>query len=140
MYICALGSMRINQSKFISWCFFGSYVSKKTKNDNTIKTEKWIDKAFMTFLTTMGVDEKNLDYWNYTKPELDTYLDKFWFGARKNVDMDTPDLEQDDNMTGMLYKANSLCNFQYRQNWILKQKGHLYDIKKTASCYIPTSL
>ena len=94
----------------------------------------------MTFLTTMGVDEKNLDYWNYTKPELDTYLDKFWFGARKDVDMDTPDPEQDDNMIGMLYKANSLCNFQYIQNRILKQKGHLHDIKKTASCYIPTSL
>ena len=34
--------MRINQSKIISWYFFSSYASKKAKNDNTIKTEKWI--------------------------------------------------------------------------------------------------
>ena len=39
-YICVLGSMRINQSKFIAWCFFISYVSKNAENDNTIKTEK----------------------------------------------------------------------------------------------------
>ena len=41
-------------------------------------------------------------------------------------------------MKEQLYKANSLKNFSYSLNHILKTKGHLYDItdKKTASFQI----
>ena len=54
------------------------------KNKNTTKTEERADRAFRKFLAECG--ETNLDYWSYDEPELDNYLSKFWFGARKCPD------------------------------------------------------
>ena len=103
--------------------------SKKCKNDNTIKCERRADKAFTTFLIAMGVPENETDYWNYTEPELDNFLAKFWFGARKYIPEGKDDSEPaDPEITERMYKANSLCNIRYGLTHILKQKGHLYDI------------
>ena len=110
--------------------------TKKSKNQNTEKTENRADKAFTNFLIAMGCSPDETDYWNFTEPELDTYLAKFWFGARKDGnDEETTDAESDPQLKSRMYKANTLKNFRYGLNWILKSKGHLYDItdKKTAS-------
>ena len=109
--------------------------TKLCKNDNTRKIERCAHKAFTKFLITMGVPEDNTDYWNFTEPELDNYLAKFWFGACKDICEDEDDSQQDPDMKERMYKANSLRNFRYGLNCILKSKGHLYDItdKKIAS-------
>ena len=51
------------------------------KNINTTRTEERANQAFRRFLSESG--EMNLDYWLYEEPELDNYLSKFWFSARK---------------------------------------------------------
>ena len=54
----------------------------------------------------------------------------------KNISDDSEDEENGDpNMRNRMYSANTLKNFRYGLNRILKGKGHLYDIidKKTAS-------
>ena len=111
--------------------------TKKNKNENTLKAERKADKAFTNFLIAMGVPETDVDlaYWNYTEPELDKYLAKFWFSARKSTIDTTANSEEDPDKKQQLYKANTLRNFQYSINRILKTKGHLYDItdKKTTS-------
>ena len=52
------------------------------KNKNTTKTDERANRAFRNFLKDNG--ESNLDYWNYEEPELDSFLSRFWFGARKD--------------------------------------------------------
>ena len=110
--------------------------TKICKNDNTEKSERRAHSAFTKFLVAMGVPEEQTDYWNFTEPELDNYLAKFWFGARKDIcDDDSQDTEEDPELKQWLYKANTLRNFRYGLNRILRSKGHLYDItdKKTSS-------
>ena len=82
-----------------------------------------------------GVSEDATDYWNYTEPQLDKHLSKFWFCARKSSTDDEDSQEQDPELKQQLYKANLLKNFCYSLNRILRTKGHLYDItdKKTTS-------
>ena len=105
--------------------------TKKCRNNNTDKCEQRAHKAFTNFL--MAMDKENLDYWYYTKPELDNCLAKFWFGARKDLgeghdDNEQQDSEEDPNKRERMYKASSLRNFCYSLNRILKSRGHLYDI------------
>ena len=111
--------------------------TKKLKNDNTEKSKQRAHRAFTNFLIAMGVKQEDTDYWNYTNPELDMYLAKVWFGARKETSetKGPGDAEHDDNLSDTMYKANSLRNFKYGLNRILRAKGHLYDItnKQTAS-------
>ena len=59
--------------------------TKQCKNDNTEKSERRAHKAFTNYLLAMGCPEEATDYWNFTEPELDRYLSKFWFGARKDI-------------------------------------------------------
>ena len=107
--------------------------TKRNKNENTLRAEKKADKAFTNFLIAMGLPEDGLEYWNFTEPELDNYLAKFWFSARKTSSENSQ--ECDNDKKEHLYKANSLRNVQYSLNRILKNKGHLYDIadKRTTS-------
>ena len=109
--------------------------SKKSKNDNTIRCEQRTDKAFRNFLLGNGCDQNDLDYWYFSEPRLDKYLSKFWFCARKNITCEEDSQEEDPELKQQSYKANSLRNFRYSLNRILKQKGHLYDItdKRMAS-------
>ena len=96
------------------------------KNKNTIKTEERANRAFRRFLHDCG--EVDLDYWNYDEPELDNYLSKFWFGARKSPDSDYESDQDDLEKTQLRYTANTMRNFRYSLNRILKGKGHQYDI------------
>ena len=96
------------------------------KNVNTIKTEERANRAFRRFLHDCG--EVDLNYWNYDEPELDSYLSKFWFGARKSPDSDYESEEDDSEKTQLRYTANTMRNFRYSLNRILKEKGHQYDI------------
>ena len=110
--------------------------SKKAKNKNTIRTEKRADKAFIKFLMEMGVPPDQTNYWNFSEPDLDNFLAKFWFGARKdNDDSQEQVLQQDPELKSQMYKATTLRNLHYGLNRILHTKGHLYDItnKNTAS-------
>ena len=109
--------------------------TKKAKNYNTEKAEARAHGAFTKFLIAMDVPEDQTDYWNFTEPELDKYLAKFWFGARKDICEEDSQSEQDPELKERFYKANSLRNFKYGLNRILRSKGHLYDImdKKTTS-------
>ena len=59
--------------------------TKKSKNDNTEKVELRAHKAFTNFLVANGCNPDDTDYWNFSEPELDKYLSKFWFGAHKDV-------------------------------------------------------
>ena len=103
--------------------------TKKCKNENTEKSEKRADKAFTNFLITIGCDPNQTDYWNFTEPELDGYLAKFWFGARKDIcEGKSEDNSEDPYTKKRMYKANTLHNFRYGLNRILRSKGHLYDI------------
>ena len=107
---------------------------KCSKNQNTEKSEKRAHRAFTKFLIAMGCEEDATDYWNFSERDLDKYLSKFWLGACKDICEDNFD-EKDTEMKDRMYKANSLRNFRYGLNHILKSKGHLYDItdKRTAS-------
>ena len=113
--------------------------SKKAKNENTEKAEKRAHTAFTNFLLAMGLDKNKTDYWNFEEPELDGYLAKFWFGARKlkqeDDDKEQEQVQLDPDMKERMYKATSIRTFRYGLNRILKQRGHLYDItdKRTAS-------
>ena len=99
---------------------------KAGKNINTTKTEEWADRAFRKFLAQCG--ETNLDYWYYEEPELDNFLSKFWFGARKNPESDYESDSDDPERQNLMYSANTMKSFRYSLNRILKTKGHEYDI------------
>ena len=96
------------------------------KNKNTMKTEERADRAFCRFLQQCG--ESNLEYWNYEEPELDSFLLKFWFGARKDPDSDYESDSKDPDRKELMYSANTMRSFRYAINRILKFKGHEYDI------------
>ena len=76
--------------------------------------------------------KENTDFWNYAEHDLDKYLAKFWFGARKNVpteDSDTEDFEESDkDAKRRMYSASTLTNFQYGLNRVCKKNGHQHDI------------
>ena len=72
--------------------------------------------------------ETNVDYWYYEEPELDCYLSKFWFGARKDPDSDYESDNDDPERTNLMYSVNTMRSFRYSLNRILKTKGHEYDI------------
>ena len=73
------------------------------KNKNTTKTEERADRAFRRFLTECG--EEHTEYWNYTEPELDNFLSKFWFGARKDPDDDYESDTDDPEKKSLMYSA-----------------------------------
>ena len=102
---------------------------QKLTNSNTTKQEERADRAFRKLLEECGVE--STEYWLYTEPELDYYLGKFYFGARKDIDSD------DEQMQGLSalekdvkrkYSANSMQSFRYALNRNLHKKGHSFDI------------
>ena len=95
-------------------------------NKNTKHSEDRAHSAFTKFLSQTG--KTDLDYWLYEEDELDIMLEKFWFGARKDGDTDYLSDHDDDQKTKLMYSANTMRNFRYSLNRILKSKGHLYDI------------
>ena len=96
------------------------------KNKNTTKTDERANRAFRNFLKDNG--ESNLDYWNYEEPELDSFLSRFWFGARKDPNDDYVSDNEDPDRKSLMYSANTIRSFRYALNRILKSKGHEYDI------------
>ena len=96
------------------------------KNKNTTKTEDRANNAFQKFLKQIG--KTDLDYWNYDEEELDNMLCKFYYGARKDPDSDYDSDSDDPQKTRLMYSANTMKNFRYSINRVLKSKGHLYDI------------
>ena len=103
-----------------------SLKKKKSENKNTVKSEERANHAFQRFLTQCNVE--STEYWFYTEPELDSYLAKFYLGARKFASDTDPSFDEDPDQKSRKYSANSLKNFCYALYRILKQKGHLYDI------------
>ena len=78
-------------------------------NKNTTKTEERANRAFQKFLRQCG--ETNVDYWYYKEPELDCYLSKFWFGARKDPDSDYESDNDDPERTNLMYSVNTMRSF-----------------------------
>ena len=72
-------------------------------------------------------------YWLYTEDKLDIMLEKFWFGACKDPDSDYESDPEDTEKKSLMYSANTMKNFRYTLNRILKNKGHLYDIVNPSS-------
>ena len=106
---------------------------KKQKNKNTLKSETTTTNAFQKFLLATGVEKENLDFWNYSEEDLDKFLAKFWFGARKNIpddDSDAEDFESNDDKHAKdcMYSASTLINFQYGINRVCKKNGYHHDI------------
>ena len=83
--------------------------TKKSKNDNTLKCEQRVDKAFKNVLIANGCDKNELDYWNFTEPTLDKYLSKFWFSTCKNIGNDDKKStnQGDPELKQQLHNANS---------------------------------
>ena len=96
------------------------------KNRNTTKSEQCANSAFQKFLSQYGKD--NLEYWFYDEEELDSMLAKFWFGSRKDTDLDAESNTDDPKKMNLMSSANAMKHFRYALNRILKTKGHLYDI------------
>ena len=80
------------------------------KNKNTTKTEQHADQAFRKFLSECG--EMNTDYWSYDEPELDSFLSKFWFGARKDPDSEYETDSDDPDKQILMYSANTMLCFK----------------------------
>ena len=89
------------------------------KNANTTKTEERADRAFKKFLAECG--ENKLDYLYYKEPELDAYLAKFWFGAKKTTESDYETDSEDPEHQNLMYSANTMKSFRYSLNCILKR-------------------
>ena len=112
--------------------------AKTCKNKNTERSEKRANTAFTKFLEACGEEGDQLQYWTLPEDELDGYLAKFWFGARKDgTDFsDEEDFEDDPNLNEQCYSANTLKNFWYALNRIIKEKGNLPDlIDKSSICF-----
>ena len=73
------------------------------------------------FLTESGCASN--EYYFFEERELCEWLSKFWFGART-----VPDKNNDE---GEMHSVNTLRNFKYALNRILKKHGHAYDITKS---------
>ena len=104
---------------------------KSNKNRNTTKSEERANSAFQKFLSQCG--KTDLEYWLYDEEELDSMLSKFWFGAQKDADSEEDTDTEDPKKTNLMYSANTMKNFRYALNRILKNKGHLYDIMSKAT-------
>ena len=102
-----------------------------SKNKNMVNSEKRANSAFQKFLQQAG--KQDLRYWLYTEDELDIMLEKFWFGARKDPDSDYESDPEDTEKKALMYSANTMKNFRYALNRILKSKGHLFDIINPSS-------
>ena len=100
------------------------------KNVNTEKSNRRADRAFRNFLEAMGRETNDCDYWDFTEESLDDYLAKFWFGARKTITEDDEEDSQDSvqadpELKARMYKANSLKNYRYALNRIIKKKKNV---------------
>ena len=118
---------KVNKPKFV--VYSDEEIKRKQeagKNRNTTKTEEHADQSFCRFLSQCR--EEDLQYWNYSESDLDAYLSKFWFGARKDPDSDYESDENNPDHKELMYRANTMKNFRYALNCILKFKGHEYDI------------
>ena len=102
--------------------------SKHQKNENTEKCERRAKKVFTNFLLAYGKSEEQCDFWNYEENILDLFLAKFWFGARKDICEDTDEGDMEDDLKARFYSANTLKNFRYGLNRILKKEGRQFDI------------
>ena len=102
-----------------------------SRNYNTTKSEDRANAAFQNFLQQAG--KTDMEYWLYEEDKLDLMLEKFWFGARKQPGDDYESDREDEQKTGLMYLANTMRNFRYALNCILKNKGHLYDIISPSS-------
>ena len=96
------------------------------KNINTTRSDDRANSAFQKFLGELG--KEDLRYWLYEEEELDIALEKFWFGARKSPDEECESDPEDPQKVSLMYSANTMRNFRYGLNRILKSKGHNYDI------------
>ena len=111
--------------------------SKQCKNKNTERSEKRAHTAFTKFIEACGLTGDDLNYWTLEPEQLDSYLAKFWFGARKDTaeisDDDADDFQDDPKMKERYYSANTLKNFRYALNRIVKDKGNMPDLIDKAS-------
>ena len=91
---------------------------KNFKNPNSLANEKKASKNFQQFLKFNKKDE---DFFNFTEPELDEWLAKFYLGTRTEK--------------GEFYTSGSLHTIRYGLNRALQQFGHNFDItdKKSLS-------
>ena len=110
--------------------------SKKQRftNSNTTKQEERADRAFRKFLQECGA--VSTEYWLYEEDELDNFLGKFYFGARKDIDSDDEEmrnLSDEEKDVKRKYSANSLQAFRYGINRNLQKRGHVYDITSKGS-------
>ena len=101
----------------------------KIRTPPRVKTEPTV--LFKSFCSRQG--KTDLEYWFYEEPELDKMLEQFWFGARKDINLESDNESEAANDEDLLYSANTMKNFRYALNRILKNKGHLYDIINTSN-------
>ena len=106
------------------------------KKERLVRTEiqlKVRSVQTLLFKVLLQYGKSDLHYWNYDEEELDSMLAKFWFGARKDPDTDEETDTEDPKKMNLMYSTNTMKNFRYIINRILKTKGHLYDIMSKAT-------
>ena len=92
------------------------------KNLNSAANEKKAVKNFKLFLEFNGKDP---DFFNYTEPELDEWLTKFYLGTRTEK--------------GEYYMSGSLHTLRYGLNHALQEYGHSFDITDKTSLSFQSS-
>ena len=83
----------------------------------------------------MSPIDSNVNVVGWKKTDITQPLNafKFWFGAHKgpdeNYESDPEDLQKHE----LMYSTNTMKNFCYSLNWILRSKSHNYDIIKPST-------
>ena len=85
-----------------------------SRNINTSRSKDCANTAFRKFLQQVG--KSDLDYWFYEEEELDCMLEKFRFGAHKDIFLETDNATEDRENDELLYSANTMKNFHYPLN------------------------
>lgn len=91
---------------------------KGADNKNTSGCDSRFMKAFKLYLTENGVPADQQDFWTFDDATLDSWLGRFWLGARQK--------------NSKKYKLNSMINFKTSLTRILKENGNDADVSKKA--------
>ena len=75
-----------------------------------------------------------MKYWMYEEDKLDLMLEKVWLSTYKDLDKDYESDLEDQNVMSLMYSANTMEDFYYSWNHILRKRHCLFNI------IIPSSL
>ena len=91
----------------------------KVQKKNTKKNDKAAERQLKEYLAVKQCDD--VDFWNFSKQDLDNHLSHFWFATRQNkVDEVTKEPKK--------YRVQSMKTMRYALNRVLREHGCTFDI------------